>query len=840
MDGWLQVLLLLAGAAVVGGVGAGGTRWVFDQRGGGSFLNWVLTTGAGGMIASALATLAVLPELPGGLDQRPPMWTLVFALATTLLLAMVAAMLFFCACMERATTFSAGEAGRVARLLAIPTVMTVLAAGGGLLQFESQESTFSVIIVGLCLSTIVTMMGLGAASLVSAVSQRDDRTALWVVVAGVVNLVLAVLVMVVLALAMMTSERVGPAVMRLMGLLPASDPALGTILLRWFGCYAMAIVAMAGGGMVVRLFAPAIGPSIASLGFRAFLFSKLPGATWNETSPNAAAREPSHRGTTRVLGEANVVAVPAAAVSTPPMQEAAEDEEIAQPAVRRGASSSAQIPALTGYFPTRGHYAFLALAAAVFVFYASLVPVEYKPLAWNDAVARFKHVRYYELDIGRRADVLANLVVIVPVTFLLMGALQPRGAGWIRKSVNAILAAVLAGTYVVAIEFTQEWFPPRTVSQNDLQAGASGALIGIILWLAAGEHITHALKVAVSRSGSATALRQVLGLYVAALVVYSLFPMDFTMDPALIAKKYEQGRVVLVPFLQGEDGVGKTLLIALRDVLLFLPVGVLLAGMREKLSRYGGAVLAVVVLAVGMELLRLPVFTSETTTLHVVARILGGMVGLSLAGKILDEQGRLSLGRQWTAAGRRQLAIVGALGVAILASAVLLYPFQFDAGEAVFRQKLGHFINWPFQLYYWAGEWTALSKVVLCMAAFAGVGVFMRWGWDSTRARLRMGLAITLLIVAIAGSAVEVAHAASGQRTVHVMTLDQGLDVGLGEQAMDVTDLTLSKGKLFSIGKVSDLTDLLAYLAGAWLSWLFTGLVLPRQEEETATSLPLG
>src|SRR5690606_31562174 len=137
-----------------------------------------------------------------------------------------------------------------------------------------------------------------------------------------------------------------------------------------------------------------------------------------------------------------------------------------------------------------------------------------------------------------------------------------------------------------------------------------------------------------------------------------------------------------------------------------------------------------------------------------------------------------------------------------LAAAALLYPFKFQAGSALFKAKMNHFINWPFQLYYYAGEWQALNKVVTCMLLFVGCGLAMRWGWGGRSGqsgrRQWIGLAWLLILVLVIGMGVELGHGFSGQRKVFTQNLDDSLGIGFGEQAIDVTDKKLSKGKMFS------------------------------------------
>ncbi len=66
-----------------------------------------------------------------------------------------------------------------------------------------------------------------------------------------------------------------------------------------------------------------------------------------------------------------------------------------------------------------------ALVYTAFVIYGSLVPLEFRALPWDEAVARFAAIPWLRLGIGSRADWVANLLLFIPLTFLWMGALPP-------------------------------------------------------------------------------------------------------------------------------------------------------------------------------------------------------------------------------------------------------------------------------------------------------------------------------------------------------------------------------------------------------------------------------
>lgn len=165
------------------------------------------------------------------------------------------------------------------------------------------------------------------------------------------------------------------------------------------------------------------------------------------------------------------------------------------------------------------------LAYLAFVVYGSLVPLRYVPLPFDEALARFAAVPMLNLGVGSRADLVANLLLYIPLAFvareLLVGA--RRGAA----AVAATLAIWLAcAALAVGVEFTQVFFPARTVSQNDMVAEAAGAAVGLLL------HRLHGARLRAwllgwwrQEAGVPVAVRALIG-YLVLLALFSVMPLD--------------------------------------------------------------------------------------------------------------------------------------------------------------------------------------------------------------------------------------------------------------------------------------------------------------------------
>lgn len=878
MTDMVNLFGLLAAAIFGGGAAALASRWMLTRQASWrSWLGWLPVSSAvvGGLLLLAMAWQPV--HLLWG-EQPHAQWWL-WLRAMTLGALWLSVMVVIAGGIDRLVHHHAIDAGQAMKHLAwaaVPSslvamvvllwLLPLLTGRDGASMLGGLFASLSLLLLIVVISTHVMLL----ASMIGLPGESEHRRPLWLMLGLFLLPVQAMASFVLLCVTMLALGMTGQPMQVMLGM---GDPAgfgatdevsLAALAWRWaWLSTAVLLATAAGAGFIfkamrtpehsLRRIASTQGPitwrhaqeeaSTVSASVFADLHNHLPGGTSsastdtteeNATSPDAQAQTTAATDASRSPSQQQ--AAPTTSPATSSSKAARAVVTTSSAAANETSSDEYWLDRLAGVFPTRGHYVLLAIVVGAFMFYASLIPMEYRPLAWEEAVKRFRYIQFYKLGIGRRADLIANLVLMVPVAYLMMAAICSFTTRWWGRLLTSLGVMAAASAYVVAIEFTQQWFPPRTVSLNDIQAGIAGAAAGITLWLAAGDYVTYIARQACARRGSAIALQSVSLLVIVGMLVYSLFPLDFTFDPRELAKKYEQGRVVLVPFLQGVDRWYWTLAIIARDMLMFVPAGLLLASLSRTKWRWMNQVQVVgvmITLAVILEAMRLPVFTAHSGSEHIIARALGGWLAWRYAHWLLDDQGRLALGASWPK--RRLWGTLAALAVAVGAAAALLYPFEFQAGSTLFKAKMDHFINWPFQLYYYVSEWHALNKVVTCMLLFAGSGLAMRWGWAGDR-RQWQGLLWLMVIVLVVGMGVELGHGMSGRREVFTQDLDEGLGVGFGEQAIDITDNTLSKGKMFSVGKVADITDVLAYLAGAWAGWLAAGLVVNQGVSQTAAS----
>ena len=209
---------------------------------------------------------------------------------------------------------------------------------------------------------------------------------------------------------------------------------------------------------------------------------------------------------------------------------------------------------------------------AAFVVYGSLVPLDFHPMPLAQAWAAFQRIPFLELGIASRADWVANGVLYLPLALFATRAASHRGLAPLPA---AALAVLVCAAIAVAVEFTQQFFPPRTVSQNDLLAEGLGSLAGALAACWLGGWFDRLLS-AWAGGGSALLGRRLLELYAAAYLLLCFFPYDLLLSAQEVADKRESALWGWL-LAANDRGLLFALLQLAVEAMLSAPIGVLLA-----------------------------------------------------------------------------------------------------------------------------------------------------------------------------------------------------------------------------------------------------------------------
>lgn len=359
--------------------------------------------------------------------------------------------------------------------------------------------------------------------------------------------------------------------------------------------------------------------------------------------------------------------------------------------------------------------------------YGSLVPLNYRPLAWEDAVSRFQQIRYLSLGPGRRADWVANILLFVPISFFGLAFVT----SVLRSRVGRILAApvvlALCVALSVALEFTQLWFPPRTVSQNDIVAEVIGSIVGASLWLFIGSAMSRWVGQFRTSMRTKSQVEWTLEAYAVGFLIYAVLPLDITINLSELGQKLTSDRTVLIP-LSDWSWDAASLYVRLRDVLLAMPLGMLAVVWRLPRGRtarpLGVSVLAAVIMIAVVEFCQLLIISRYASTTDICTGALGAYLGATLM-------------RRWRAAGKRfweppsapaRVWFAAATGYAVLLGVVFCAPLEPIVDQDQIITRMEGFFRTPFAALYWGSEYNAISDILRKSMFYAPLGLLLALG----------------------------------------------------------------------------------------------------------------
>ncbi len=385
---------------------------------------------------------------------------------------------------------------------------------------------------------------------------------------------------------------------------------------------------------------------------------------------------------------------------------------------------------------TARHYALLAVGAAAFIVYGSLVPFGFTPRPWPDVVDGFWRVAEGGVAVGSRSDFVANCLLGTPLGFCLLAALRVDRPGRGIGAAVAVWPACVA--LAVAVEFAQAYLPARTASLSDVLAQGIGAAVGVGLWLSAGQRQTDWFRETWRDPRVGTAGRVLVG-YAVVVVAVQLLPLDLTISPAVVYRKFRDGHATLTPFGEwfrpdGEVAPNRWGKVQtwLELAGLYLPAGMLAARWRPGLG-IGAVAAGGFAFAAATELGQLFVSRHPSVTDALVGAV-GALVGWAVSREAPAERARPSFERS---------LLLGQAWFAALAVAHW-QPFDFVSGSS--EQRLAAVTWLPFADLATRNAIGALNQTIERLILFVPLGVLVAARGGSGRFAVAVGFATALVL----------------------------------------------------------------------------------------------
>lgn len=358
---------------------------------------------------------------------------------------------------------------------------------------------------------------------------------------------------------------------------------------------------------------------------------------------------------------------------------------------------------------------FLALISGgslLLLVYASIVPLVFEPISFEQAWLRFKAIPWLQLNIYRRSDWIANGLVVVPVSFFLCGAFVRQSKNWLQYFSWLLFAILLMIGVVIGIEFLQVWFPRRTLSQNDIFAGCLGAVAGGLAWVACGRYLTSIAELACLSPNKSQRISHIAMVLSFVTVFHMLLPFDFVISLPELFKKYQHdGSSTLV--IRKVLGYPIDWIDTLRNLIRYVPIGVWMAHSYPRRNAW----LAVFLIPALLELCQLFIFSRNASLADAVV----GGIGIQI-GRTIDFDA---------------LAVrLNSLKKSTVLGSILLYYFALIVATSIpardlvvdlrtLYQRIGSMFPVPLSRYYLKSEFSAFNLLFIKTSVFLPLGFLL-------------------------------------------------------------------------------------------------------------------
>lgn len=450
-----------------------------------------------------------------------------------------------------------------------------------------------------------------------------------------------------------------------------------------------------------------------------------------------------------------------------------------------------------GRFPTARAYLILSLGLIAFTFYGSLIPFRLEPHSFDSAWADFGTAIFnYPPRRLSRTDVLANLLLFVPLGFTLAGAMLVDRARRFGLIVATLVIVPLALGVSVLAEFLQTFTTDRVPSSVDIAAQTVGCLLGITLWCVAGNALTGWIRDTLS-AAPADRLSRALTAFAAGWVFINLVPFDITLDLGDLGARVRSGEISLVPFTAPALWSARGAWDVLAETLSAVPLGVFgLVATGRRTPRWvafarGAAIVALV------EFAHVFISSHSASTTDLIVACIGVALGVAIGDLVVAKP--VETASQSATRGLTMPALVAVVCWCLVLCAYHWTPFEFTMRDDEIRRKIARMSLLPFAGYQSGSDLNALSNLLTKLALAAPLGFATASALAAYPRAISIAFSVGFAAIVFAG---------------------------------------IEMGQLFLPGRVPDPTDVLVGMAGAYAGLLLRRWLRPPEPPRAVSTCP--
>jgi glycopeptide antibiotics resistance protein len=353
---------------------------------------------------------------------------------------------------------------------------------------------------------------------------------------------------------------------------------------------------------------------------------------------------------------------------------------------------------------------------------------------------------------GSPVDWGVNALLFIPTAFCILGATHSNTFGWVYL-VRLFAVAAFCLSMSLAIEYAQNWFPPRVPSLGDVVAQFWGATAGLVGWCIFGNASNRFIVELSSASHRQGRLKVVLLGYLVGLLCFSLIPLDLSLHPSDILQKFRDGRILLIPFSHVHVSGWNFAYHLVSDISLFVPVGVLAALVMAQSHKAYSWIMSLLLgcgIVAGLEFLQLFVMSRHSDSTDILVGGIG--VAMGIAGfRLVDRRPQVGTANSMLF----QTAIMcTAAAYAVVVLATFWAPFDFNtANTELIRERMSRFFSLPLSQELQGSYVAALYGFLQKFTLFIPFGCLVELFAGTLRPGLR-GVTTVVLLCITAGFAI--------------------------------------------------------------------------------------